>query len=377
MPLFGPFVDKKGPVVPAAMMNALDLIQNALSIDTNGGLTLAAPTVAEPSLTINTFSGQPAIVANGTGGIALGSLSGGVLLSQNISGQMTFNNLANQAYEFLNGSLEVFTSSGVPAALSLAGNGDILANALTLQYGSDGRGHILFQNKERLLLGQTGNWTFDAETSGLFPTVVINTPVGAQGLEVLSNSALPGGSLGVLIGAGTSAFDGPLTVNNQANTQTFFSVNGLGTLFGNGPFNQSVHGPHAPLLDMTPDYGSFTGTLLGFASAVAATFVFFKIGSFVWIYFPGANVTGTSNAVTMALSGVPQAIWSTAAVQNVPVTQLIDVGVVGMGSMIIGVGGVYNFTNYTVQGSRLASGLFTASGSKGIATGFAFGYSLI
>jgi hypothetical protein len=44
MSLFGPFVDKLGPVVPAALVNQLDLIRQAISAIAAGNVTIAAPT---------------------------------------------------------------------------------------------------------------------------------------------------------------------------------------------------------------------------------------------------------------------------------------------------------------------------------------------
>jgi hypothetical protein len=92
----------------------------------------------------------------------------------------------------------------------------------------------------------------------------------------------------------------PLLV--KLNGTTVFSVNGTSspTIQGYGP-------TAAALIDMTPDTGSFTGTLTGMTSATTGTVNWARFGNVVMLWIT-ATIAGTSNLNTMTMTGLPAAI---------------------------------------------------------------------
>lgn len=61
MALFGPFTDKVGPVVPAAMMNLLDAIQQAITANSVTKVVTIGPPTAGTTLTLNATGGTSAL----------------------------------------------------------------------------------------------------------------------------------------------------------------------------------------------------------------------------------------------------------------------------------------------------------------------------
>jgi hypothetical protein len=62
----------------------------------------------------------------------------------------------------------------------------------------------------------------------------------------------------------------------------------------------------AGLVDMTPDQGTFTGTLTGMTGSVTGTCIWTRVGNLVTLFIP--TMTGTSNSTAMTLTGLPSAI---------------------------------------------------------------------
>lgn len=113
---------------------------------------------------------------------------------------------------------------------------------------------------------------------------------------------------------------------------------------------------------------SYTGTLTGYASPPTGTIYYCKIGAHVTLFVPsaGSGLSGTSNATSMTITGMPAAIRPTR-------TQIVQFPGVGDNSALIGDGeqilaqidtaGVITFL---INGSSTA---FTASGTKGTGLG--------
>lgn len=115
--------------------------------------------------------------------------------------------------------------------------------------------------------------------------------------------------------------------------------------------------------------GSFTGTLTGFTANPTGTFRWIKSGGIATLY-TAANITGTSNAVTMTLTGIPAAITpaASAGLLGIPVGDVIDVGNAQCGFISINSSGVFTFGRLVVSGTtvQVQYGSFTASGTKGV-----------
>ncbi len=105
------------------------------------------------------------------------------------------------------------------------------------------------------------------------------------------------------------------------------------------------------------DRGEFTATLTGFTSATTGQITYERIGDVVSLSVR-TDITGTSNATTMTLTGLP--------VQIIPegsrscLVRVQDAGTWMLGRAVIAADGSVTF--YTNPGT----GAFTASGIKGL-----------
>ncbi len=91
-----------------------------------------------------------------------------------------------------------------------------------------------------------------------------------------------------------------LTVNNG--TSGFKISQGSGPIVGRGPVAGAF-------VDMTPDTGTFTGTLTGMTGATTGVMAWSRVGNLVTLVSPAA-MTGTSNSASMTMTGLPAAIQS-------------------------------------------------------------------
>lgn len=109
--------------------------------------------------------------------------------------------------------------------------------------------------------------------------------------------------------------------------------------------------------------GTFTGTLTGYASGptgtVEYTVVQFAVGRHITLYIPA--ITGTSNATSLTMTGLPSALSPTGTVYG----KLSDGSIVNNGSYAgSGQGWSINGTTVTFYSGGSATG-WTASGTKG------------
>jgi hypothetical protein len=113
--------------------------------------------------------------------------------------------------------------------------------------------------------------------------------------------------------------------------------------------------------------GSYTGTLTGCTTSPTTTVYYTKIGNIVHLNNLNAGITGTSNANTLRITGMPALIRpanaSAAAVQG---------GISGSASQTIWVAILTNGDIYCNQGG----GNWPTSGVKGFDTGFGITYSI-
>lgn len=123
--------------------------------------------------------------------------------------------------------------------------------------------------------------------------------------------------------------------------------------------------------------GSFTGTLTGMASATTTTCNYsISSGVVVLTCNAGTSITGTSNATSFTLTGLPAAITPSVS-RNGPITRMFDNSANTTGLAIVS-GTTVTFWISTVSGTSLtvSNSGWTASGSKGLVSGWYFEYPL-
>lgn len=116
--------------------------------------------------------------------------------------------------------------------------------------------------------------------------------------------------------------------------------------------------------------GSFTGTLTGYAAGPTGTVTWQRIGQIVFLYCT-AQISGTSNAGTLTMTGIPAAIQP-AGNYACLLSRILDNTATSLGTASIS-GGTITF-GIGVAGTTNA---FTSSGVKGVAAGFLCSYSMI
>lgn len=118
---------------------------------------------------------------------------------------------------------------------------------------------------------------------------------------------------------------------------------------------------------LLPQLGSFTMTATGFTTTVTGTAFFARNGNIVTLIIP--TLTGTSNANTLTLTGIPAAIVPATSTSSQNCTILCaDNGINEVCRLIMLAGS----TTWTI--SRISGAGFTASGTKGPANPFVVTY---
>ena len=137
----------------------------------------------------------------------------------------------------------------------------------------------------------------------------------------------------------------------------------------------------ANVVAVTATKGSFTGTLTGYASNPTGTFYWNKLdldGTHskvtLWADPAGSGVTGTSNANTMTMTGIPAAINPTTNSVGEVLCLVYDAGTSGKsGYLQVANNNVITF--YVDPGTgTFGSTSFTTSGTKGLANGWSASY---
>lgn len=115
--------------------------------------------------------------------------------------------------------------------------------------------------------------------------------------------------------------------------------------------------------NQTYDTGTFTATATGFGSAVTGTAYYTRVGNMVTVYWP--LLTGTSNAATFTVTGLPASLRPARAQGNVSGPLTIDNG----GAITAGLVSLSTAGVLTVFKTPQATGSdWTASGTKTLGT---------
>lgn len=114
----------------------------------------------------------------------------------------------------------------------------------------------------------------------------------------------------------------------------------------------------------TQESGSFTATLSGFTTTVTGTVEWKRSGSKIALLFPSA-ITGTSNATSMNMTGMPSGLkMATTRARVLCVVKDNGVDVLGLASIQLTAD-----SNSIAFGVGAAAGNFTNSGTKGFSAG--------
>jgi hypothetical protein len=117
--------------------------------------------------------------------------------------------------------------------------------------------------------------------------------------------------------------------------------------------------------------GTFTATLTGVSGSVTGTAYYVKTGKSVILYLP--SLTGTSNASTCTVTGMPSAIFPTRG-QRVTVPNIWDNDIEYEGFASIATNGTITPSFRT--SATAYTGVFTSSGSKGFGGVTSLAYSM-
>ena len=153
-------------------------------------------------------------------------------------------------------------------------------------------------------------------------------------------------------------------LGNTANIPFWFMVNSAAVMQLNAGQIQGYGATAAAMVDMTPDKGSFTATYTGFAANPTPTATWNRVGNLVTIRFP--FVTGTSNAPTFTITGLPAEIVPALA-QIVAVGNCEDNGVFNVGLASLAAG-----SSTITLGFGTSGGAWTGSGTKGFGCTFSY-----
>jgi hypothetical protein len=280
------------------------------------------------------------------------------------------------------------TSMGLDSALPAASWVDLAqsANARVWEAVTSGGSWILEARNDALSTASIAlqvNRSGAAVTNLLFGNATDNPStsfLGTGGVTVTASSAgfmtLKGGAAGAsniaylqFVDSGntrtgyigdTSNGDSDIVLESDAGNIYFVPASGK-QIFGTGLTAGSR-------IDMTPDSGSFTGTLTGFTGSVTGTCQWRRIGNLVFLLIPA--MSGTSNTTAMTMTGVPVAIQPSTA-------QLMASGGIGTNASgnVAPISASLSGGTVTFYNSGSATN-FAATGTKGLPFNSVFTYLL-
>lgn len=118
--------------------------------------------------------------------------------------------------------------------------------------------------------------------------------------------------------------------------------------------------------------GSFTATVTGYASPPTGAIQFRVTTNCQVVLWSTAAITGTSNAATMTVTGVPYNLWP-----NIGAVQLFPVIITDNSANVAGCVSVPSQAGtLTFSNSGACAGVVTSTGTKAIPAGFSVTYNL-
>lgn len=178
----------------------------------------------------------------------------------------------------------------------------------------------------------------------------------------------------------TGSVSGYATISSSSYSAPNTTVNVNSTAF-TGTLTAVAVGIISGTNSAIPNYdGSFTATFGGgeFSSPLTGT-ISYRVSNGIVMLYAESNITGTSATTAMTLSGIPAAIRPSGTSKYVSSGRYMDNSIeVSAQAAINGIAGVITFAASVISGSRITRDTagFTASGTKGILSGWCVSYPL-
>lgn len=309
--------------------HALTLYSNSVErmvIASAGNVTINAPSSGGVPLTVNTAAGA----SNNT-----------LLFSGSTTGAM-YERAINTGGDVIYGvdsSVGGVLFSGTAAYSGAIGT----TNATSF--------HIATNNSVKVTVSSAGAVTFAGGLSGITTLAMTGALSGATTGAFSSTVSMTGltcttiTASGAITGVTSLSMGGALT---GATTGSFSGAVGTGDLSVTGTISRN-----GTLID---ENGSFTGSLTGCTTTPTGTVSWSRSGNVVVLSWP--DITGTSNAFTMTLTGMPASIYPSATRSGI-LTRVQDTGTLTLGIASISTAGVITF------GLNVAGNSFNNTGTKG------------
>lgn len=283
------------------------------------------------AITVNASNSSPSVVLNGFSGSP-----NGLKMVDGQSGNAVWQIEDGFCSSVSPGVFGIYSGALTTSALCIGTDGGIYAPTAT--GGDKGVGTV-----------NAANYYINGTVLGTLATANALTPPAIGGTTPAA------GSFTTLTGA--SSVIGSPTGGNE----------GAGTLNATELF---VNGSAVATTNTGCTTGSFSPTWAGFSSAPSATVTYVLCGYVVSLNFRngGLGSTGTSNATSMSLTGLPSAIQPTGSEVVGSCLNMEDNSVTGYKGAVFVTGGAAQFAISIVSGSNILDNLsgFTGSGSKGI-----------
>lgn len=234
-------------------------------------------------------------------------------------------------------------------------------------------------NRQMWVVPSTGGFLINVPYTGTGTTLTLG--VGAGGVGSGLDFSAPANTEAYerfIIGGGVQAFvgcagaAGNLVADSAANDYVIRTQgNTLRLVPNTGTFTQlAINSTSSPIqgrgptsgtfLNMTPDTGSFTATATGLTTSPTCAVNWYKNGNVVTLAIAG--LSGTSNANTFALTGLPALLQPPSLTQNSPVTSDFNNGTQEFAcqiQIVTGSGTINLLRNNSVTG-------WTAAGTKAL-----------
>jgi hypothetical protein len=199
----------------------------------------------------------------------------------------------------------------------------------------------------------------------------VRNAIAGSGISISGTIASPYATISA--GGSGAPFLAPVIVKTTPGGVTVFEVFNSTT----DPVIEAYGPTAAGLIDITPDTGTFTGTLTGFSgTAPTVACRWRKIGPMVILVInvTAAVATGTSNATSFTMTGLPSIIQPATEIPNFPITFAFNnsalVTTDTWGQINPGSGTVTFYLSSTSASS------WTAAGTKGLEGSTVIAYTL-
>jgi hypothetical protein len=197
----------------------------------------------------------------------------------------------------------------------------------------------------------------------------VRNAIAGPGITITGNLSTPYATISA--GGAGAPFVAPIIVKTSGGVTVFEVFNST-----TGPTIEA-YGPTAgTLVDLTPDFGTFTGTLVGLTTSPTVTCAWARVGRVVTLTINAnsATVTGTSNSAGFAMTGLPAEIQTATYYGGTASNWFENNSTPGVAGQIQIAPAAGTLTFYL--GGGVSGSTWTASGTKGLIGQMSISYSL-